>query len=63
MQKDVEMLNEFPEKLVIRPFRVVKRITFMFEDAQQSFDVAVVPMQRLNDRAIVRPRLRPARTF
>ena len=40
-----------PEKLVIQPFRAVKRITFMFEDAQQSFDVAAVPMQRLNDRA------------
>jgi hypothetical protein len=39
-----------PEKLVIRPFRAVKRITFMFEDSQQSFDVAVVPMQWLNDR-------------
>ena len=57
------MLNEFPEKLVIQPFRAVKRITFMFEDSQQAFDVAVVPMQRLNDRAIVRPRLRPAGSY
>ncbi len=45
MQKDVEMLNEFPEKLIIWSFRMVKCVAFMFEDAQQAFKVAIVPMQ------------------